>query len=103
MILFIRLKNGAPFEHPILEDNFKEAFPHIDAENLPPEFMRFERLPPPALDIYEVYEGVTYEIVGGVCKDVHHVRPMTAEEREAKDALLAARPKPSFLKQEQNA
>jgi hypothetical protein len=39
-------------------------------------------------DTYEVYEGVSYQWVDGVVKDVHTVRPMTDEERAAKDALI---------------
>ena len=44
MELFIRLVNGEPFEHPIMGDNFREAFPHIDTDNLPSEFARFLRV-----------------------------------------------------------
>lgn len=81
MELYIRLKNGRPFEHPIFGDNFREAFPHIDTNNLPPEFAKFERVERPALGPYEIYAGVTYEFIDGVVKDVHHSRPMTPEEK----------------------
>lgn len=84
MKLFIRIKDGQPFEHPILGDNFRQAFPHVDINNPPPEFARFERVAPPVTCVYEVYEGVTYEWVDGIVKDVHHVRAMTAEEKTAK-------------------
>lgn len=84
MQLFIRIKDGQPFEHPILEDNFREAFPNVDINNLPLEFARFERINAPMLSAYEVYEGVTYEWVDGIVKDVHRVRPMTSEEKIAK-------------------
>ena len=30
MRLFIQIRDGQPFEHPIIEDNFREAFPDID-------------------------------------------------------------------------
>jgi hypothetical protein len=91
MKLFIRLKDGQPFEHPILGDNFRVAFPDIDTNNLPPEFARFERIEPPVPGVYEVYEGVTYEWVNGMVKDIHHVRPMTSEEKTAKqDAVKVA-------------
>ena len=56
MELFIRIVDGAPFEHPIMGDNFREAFPHIDTENLPPEFARFVRVAMPTIGVYEVYE-----------------------------------------------
>ena len=84
MELFIRLQNGQPFEHPIFEDNFRQAFPDVDVENLPPEFAQFIRVPQPTIDVYEVYEGVTYERNGNGFTDVHHVRPMTDEEKTAK-------------------
>jgi hypothetical protein len=80
MELFIRIVDGQPFEHPIFGDNFRQAFPHIDPENLPPEFARFVRTEIPMIGEFEVYEGVTYERVDGVFTDVHHVRPMTDKE-----------------------
>jgi hypothetical protein len=84
MELYIRIKDGQPFEHPILGDNFREAFPDIDVNNLPPEFARFERIAPPSvIGVYEVYEGVTYEWIDGVVKDVHHMRSFTEEEKLA--------------------
>jgi hypothetical protein len=86
MNLYIRIKDGQPFEHPILGDNFRQAFPDIDVNNLPPEFARFERVERPVLGEYEVMvsETTTYELVDGVYKDVWHKRDMTAEEREVK-------------------
>lgn len=90
MKLYIRLKNGNPFEHPIIENNFQQSFPNIDLNNLPSEFARFERIEPPVVGAYEVYEGVTYEKQGDVYKDVHHVRAMTAEEITAKQDAVKA-------------
>jgi hypothetical protein len=84
MKMFIRIKNGKPFEHPILEENFKQAFPDVDTSNLPSWVVQFERIAPPEIEIYEVYEGVTYEWDESIVKDVHHVRPMTDEEKAAK-------------------
>lgn len=85
MELFIRVKDGQPFEHPIFGDNFYQAFPNIDVNNLPPEFARFERVERPTLGLYEVMvsEEPTYELIDGVYKDVWHKRDMTTEEREA--------------------
>jgi hypothetical protein len=84
MELFIRLVDGVPFQHPMLGDNFREAFPEVDVNNLPAEFAKFVRVAPPIIGVYEVYEGATYERVGDIYTDVHHVRPMTAEEKLAK-------------------
>lgn len=89
--LYIQIRDGQPYEHPIFGENFKEAFSDIDVNNLPADrFAKFIRVAQPAIDAYEVYEGVTYEWVDGIVKDVHHVRPMTDEERAAKTAELEA-------------
>ena len=90
--LYIQIRDGQPHEHPIFADNFKMAFPYVDTQNLPDTFAKFIRVAAPTPGIYEVYEGVTYQWVDGVVKDVHSVRPMTDEERAAKDAEIAAFP-----------
>lgn len=84
MELFIRLIDGKPFEHPIVESNFRMAFPDVDTDNLPPQFARFKRIDLPKLKPYEVYEGVSYEKLGDFYCDVHHVRDMTNDEKQAK-------------------
>lgn len=81
MELFIQIREGQPYEHPISGDNFKQAFPEVDTGNLPESFARFVRVEQPVVDVYEVYEGVTYEWVNDVVTDVHHVRPMTNDEK----------------------
>jgi len=90
MELYIRTVNGRPFEHPIFGDNFRQAFPNVDVENLPFGFARFERVEAPEIGAYEIYEGVTYEWVDGVVKDVHYIRPMTAQERQSKIDMVRA-------------
>ena len=91
MELFIRIKDGQPFEHPILGDNFRQAFPHIDVNNLPSEFSRFERVPMPSL-VYATLNNPepTYQQVNGIVKDVWDVTPMTAEQRAEKIATAQA-------------
>lgn len=72
--LYIQIRDGQPFEHPILHDNFVAAFPHLDTENLPRDrFAPFVRVAPPELEEGDVYVGVTYQWVGDVVKDVHEV------------------------------
>ena len=89
MELFIRIIDGQPFEHPIFEDNFKEAFPDVDLNNLPSEFLKFVRVEKPILKKYEVCENEsTYKIVDGICTDDWSLRLMTEEEKAAKDVLL---------------
>lgn len=101
MELYIRIIDGAPFEHPIFSDNFREAFPDVDTNNLPSHFARFVRLPVPSYGIYDVYDGCTYEWEGASVTDVHHVRAMTDEERTAKQdaakALWAENGYPSWV------
>ena len=85
MELYIRIKDGQPFEHPIFGDNFRQAFPDVDVNNLPPEFARFERVERPELGEYEVFDPAepVYELVDGIYKDVWYKRNTTSEEREA--------------------
>jgi hypothetical protein len=88
--LYIQIRDGQPHEHPIFADNFKMAFPEVNINQLPlDQFAKFIRVDAPVPDTYEVYEGVTYQWFDGLVKDVHTVRPMTDEERAAKDAELA--------------
>jgi hypothetical protein len=89
--LYIQIKNNEPFEHPILESNLLQVFPGIDLDNLPPEFARFKRVEAPLLGVYEVYEGLVYEWDNDIVKDVHVIRPMTVEEKTAKQEKVKAR------------
>lgn len=82
MELYIRIKDNKPFEHPIMGDNFREAFPEIDVNNLPSEFMRFDKQDI-EIGIYEVFEERPYFIDGDNVKNGIK-RLMTAEEKEEK-------------------
>ena len=101
MELYIRIKDGKPFEHPIFGDNFRQAFPSIDTNNLPPEFAKFVRVAPPTVGLFEVCEECVYELVGGVYTDVHNVRPMTAEEKSAKIEQARANLRPNWTLNEE--
>jgi hypothetical protein len=90
MNLYIRLKNGQPFEHPIFESNFRQAFPDVDLNNLPEWVAKFVRVEQPSIRVYEVYEGVSYQWVDGVVTDVHAVRQMTDDEKLAKQNEVKA-------------
>lgn len=88
--LYIQIRDGQPHEHPIFADNFRQAFPDVNVNELPADrFAKFIRVDAPVPDTHEVYEGVSYQWIDGVVKDVHSVRPMTEEERAAKDVELA--------------
>lgn len=87
--LYIQIRDGQPYEHPIFADNFKLAFPDVNVNELPADrFAKFIRVDAPVPGTYEVYEGVTYQWFDGVVKDVHSVRPMSDEERAAKTVEL---------------
>ena len=83
MKLFIKIIDGQPFEHPIVEENFVQAYPHIDVNNLPSDFAHFERVEfdenSLSLNVYES-PYTQYEWVGSVVKDVWYKRPMSAEQ-----------------------
>jgi hypothetical protein len=80
MELFIEMRNGAPYGHPILDSNFREVYPDIDTQNLPSNFARFVRTAPPSnVGMFEVEES-TYQIVGDVVTDVWAIRPLEGEQ-----------------------
>jgi hypothetical protein len=101
MELYIQIKDGQPFEHPILGDNFRQAFPGVDTNNLPPEFARFVRVAAPTVGLFEVCGECTYELVDGVYTDFHNVRPMTAEEKAAKIEQARANLRPNWTLNEE--
>jgi hypothetical protein len=88
MELYIRIVNGQPFEHPIFGGNFRQAFPDVDVNNLPPEFARFERIEAPTCGEYEK-PVVTYGWVDGIVKDIWTVVEMSAEEKTEVDRVKA--------------
>lgn len=88
MELFIRIKDGQPFEHPIFGDNFRQAFPDVDTNNLPPEFARFVRAQAPMLGPYEKNQTTSYQLVDGAYTDVFACEQMTAEEIAAKQQAV---------------
>ena len=81
--LFIRVVDGQPFEHPLIEGNMREAFPEVDLDNLPPTFAVFERVRMPWATEHGIFEvpEVSYQWVNGIVKDVWVCRPMTDNER----------------------
>ena len=90
MDLYIQIRDGQPHEHPIMGDNFRQAFPTIDTGNLPPEFANFERIPAPEIGPFDVLEGPVYEWDNGIVKDVWTISPMTDEAKAAKIAEYQA-------------
>jgi hypothetical protein len=83
MELYIKLLNGKPVEHPICRENMETAYPHVDLENLPVDWARFERVPRPSLGVYDVAECF-YEWEGDIVKDVWYTHKMGEEEKRQK-------------------
>jgi hypothetical protein len=88
MELFIRIKDGQPFEHPIFGHNFRQAFPDVDTNNLPAEFARFVRVQAPAVSVYEKSRSVSYQLVDGAYTDVFSIIQMTDEEIAEKQQAI---------------
>ena len=82
MELFIRVdENGQAVDHPIVGDNFRQAFPNIDVNNLPSNFARFERVPAPTPSPYEKNHRASYQKRSdGVWADTYTCDTMTQEE-----------------------
>jgi hypothetical protein len=85
MNLYIETENNQPINHPAFEENLLQAFGTI-----PEQWKPFIRVEAPTLLGYQIYEGVTYELIEGVYTDVHHVSEMTEEEKSIKRDLTIA-------------
>jgi hypothetical protein len=85
MNLYIQTENGQTVNHPAFEDNLIAAFGGVPDHWKP--FVRVER---PTLGVYEVLESEqpAYQMVDGVWTDVWTVRPMTDEEKAAKQQVV---------------
>ena len=81
MNLYIKTENGQALDHPVFEDNLIHALGTI-----PEHWEPFMRVEPPIAGEYEVVEHPpNYQKINGVWTDIWTVRPMTNEERAAKD------------------
>jgi len=85
-MLYIRLKNGQPFEHPITESNLLLAYADIDLNNLPSYVVPFISSTKPSSNIYQVVEE-SYSLENNVVKQNWIVRDMTPEEKLVKQEL----------------
>jgi hypothetical protein len=85
MNLYIQTENGQTVNHPAFEDNLIAAFGGVPDHWKP--FVRVER---PTIGVYEVLESEqpAYQMVDGVWTDVWTVRPMTDEEKAAKQQAV---------------
>lgn len=88
MQLIIQIKNGNPYNHPILVENFVQAFPEINLNNLPSDYAWFERTQHPIMGPYTKKIYSKYELVGDIVKEVWYKEEMTEEEKQAKQAQV---------------
>jgi len=87
MNLYIRLRDGQPFEHPLYEDNVQQIFPDMDLANLPNDWARFTRYQQPGSDVlpvgkFEVPEvKYTLSTDGVTWQDTWYIRTMSDDEK----------------------
>lgn len=80
MKLFIRIKDGLPFEHPLLEENVRQVWPDLDFTNLPEWIAPFNRRHPEECNPYMHPKECRYELVNGIYSDVWYGAPFSEEE-----------------------
>lgn len=88
--LFIRVENGQPVDHPVIEWNLRMFHPDLDPHNPPAPYEKFNRVDPPDGGRWSVIEQLPYAKVDGVWSDVFSVRAMTEEEKDAVRANIRA-------------
>lgn len=87
MILYIKVIDGQPIDHPSLESNLLETFGEIPAEYQP--FVRINPLSVPKGHFEKIdLNDYNYEFVDGVWTDRWVVSPMTEEEIVAKKQIM---------------
>ena len=80
MNLYIQVDNSQTVNHPAFEDNLIQAFGSV-----PSNWEPFDRIERPLSGVYEVVpDQPVYQKIDGRWKDIWNVRPMTAEEKTAK-------------------
>lgn len=82
--LYIRVIEGKPFEHPVVEENLFAVVKNFDPNNLPEGIEKFVRKHPPVVGFLETFVGTTYQKIDGVWQDVHEIRPLTEAEKNYK-------------------
>lgn len=103
--LIIQMNNGVPEGHPMLLDNFIQAFPNIDLNSLPSTFKYFQRVSRPNLGVYQVFDPVesVYELQGDIVTEVWKIRDMTIEEKQDKINMVLSDNHPvGFVFNEEN-
>lgn len=87
MELIIRIEDGQPYGNPIFVSHMKLAFPDFVTDPLPQGYAFFDRRPAPEMSMFQVIES-SYVWDGDIVADMHVVRDMTQEEKDATIAEL---------------
>jgi len=81
MNLYIKYINGQIVDHPMLEDNLKQADPDFNPINLPDTLKVFERINGPLPGPYAYIQSSYQLFEDGVVRDVYTEVPFSAEEK----------------------
>lgn len=98
MQLVIKVENNQPIGHPIMFSNFLMIYPGVNYDNLPAGYVKFNRVPMPAVGLFEhLNPAPTYVLENGVASDAWEVTPYTESERQAKiEEVIQQKPYPSW-------
>jgi len=80
--LYIKIINGLPDGHPIMENNLLQVYPGIDLDNLPNNIAKFIRVPAPHPTIYQRVTGPVYALNDeGAYTDVYTIEEIADSEK----------------------
>lgn len=82
--LYIKIKNGEPYQHPIVESNLLACRPDIDLENLPGDIAVFERAKDTIIGPYQELVETKYVWKDGIVTEEHILRDFTEDEKTIK-------------------
>jgi len=82
--LYIKIKDGEPYQYPILESNLIACRPGIDLENLPEDYAVFERADPPTIGPYQELLETVYIWKDDIVTERHVLRDFNDDERQIK-------------------
>lgn len=78
----IKIRNGAPHGDPFIWSNYHLAFPEMDIDNLPDNYMEYFPQKYTQAHPHDKKTGYTYEIQDGVVKQVFQTTRMEGTELE---------------------
>ena len=80
--LYIKIINGLPDGHPMVESNLLQVYPDIDLDNLPHNIAKFIRIPQPETAVYQRVIGPHYSLNDeGIYTDVYTIEEISNSEK----------------------